>query len=116
MHEQEESQVPLRPIMERRQFGDRDSLLPWIIGGVVFSLLTLALLTVGDKAMSAATFLGGVGVLMGIVVVVLLFLIPLITLFISGKAGLKLMLVMWPTLIVIIAALVVLMANFSIPI
>src|SRR5215216_5480649 len=46
-----------------RYFGDRDAMVPYLIGGAVFGILTIALLTVGDSAMPVSKALAFAGVM-----------------------------------------------------
>jgi hypothetical protein len=70
-----------------RQFGDRDWVLPGLIGGVFFAGLAVMLLTVGDRAMHVSTMLAFIGVMVwGVAGLFLLMFLPFLIFFGAMRA------------------------------
>ena len=107
-----------RPQKQRKpkDFNFWDFLLPAIVGGVIFLVLSMALLTVGPRAMSLTTYFGPWLVFILILLVGGMFLLPVVELFILPKTGLKLMLVLWPADALLIGLTVWVINNVSVPI
>jgi hypothetical protein len=109
-------QVPPQKAKKERYFGDRDSMVPYLIGAAVFGLLTLALLTVGDKAMPLSTAFAFAGVVVWLVIGVYLTLVSPIVVWVLVKNPWGRMVFRILTGIVYFVISGVLMANFSLPI
>jgi hypothetical protein len=100
-----------------RRFGDRDAMVPYMIGGAVFGILTIALLTVGDSAMPMSTALAFAGVMVWFVIGVYLTLVsPIVVWVLVAKNPWGRMVFRILTGIVYFVISGVLMANFSLPI
>lgn len=101
---------------KERYFGDRDAMVPYVIGAAVFGFLTIALLTVGDKAMPVSTALAFAGVVVWLVIGVYLTLVSPIVVWVMVKKPWGRMVFRILTGIVYFVVSGVLMANFSLPI
>lgn len=100
----------------KKPFGFWDFLLPAILGTVVFGGLSLALLTVGPRAMSLSTYLGGATVIVLLLTAVMLFVGPIAMLFIMPKTGVMMMCVFWPVDAFLIGLAVWVMTHVSFPV
>ncbi len=110
-------QPPSQPKEKKeRHFGDRDAMVPYIIGAAVFGFLAIALLTVGSKAMPVSTALAFTGVMVWLVIGVYLTLVSPIVVWVLVENPWGRMVLRILTGIIYFVVSGVLMANFSLPI
>ena len=100
----------------KKPFGFWDFLLPAILGGIVVAVLSVFLLTVGPRAMSLSTYLGGATVIVLLLTAVMLFVGPITMLFIMPKTGVMMMCVFWPVDAFLIGLAVWVMTHVSFPV